>query len=414
MWGWLKEITLRTFWNKVSDAASSEDPAAADEIRQPAAAMAPIIWLLGKTGAGKTSIVAAITGDSRAEVGNGFRPCTRQSRIYDWPADAPILRFLDTRGVGEAGYEPAEDIAFAEGKAHVLLVVMAINDPNEQEVVEGVINIRARHREWPVVVAQTHLHSCYPLNARHPAGYPYRGTDKDDHNPALHADVRLALRQQRGFFQGLPGAGLCFVPVDFMLPDDGFTPPLFGLDALKQALIEVGVDAIANFERSIHEGMRRQISREAQGLIWGYAAAAGGSGALPVPLVGIGGLITTVGLMLRALAGSYGVQATLAQFWEFAGALGGGALLGIGARYGVRELVKLIPGVGNVAGATLNAAAAFALTFGIGQAACVYLGMVKAGQVIDKAKIRKAFEAGMAEAFRRRHPDGGIPQGAPS
>jgi hypothetical protein len=119
MWDWLKVITLRTFWNKVSDAASSEDPAAADEIRQRAAAMAPIIWLLGKTGAGKTSIVAAITGDSRAEVGNGFRPCTRQSRIYDWPADAPILRFLDTRGVGEAGYEPAEDIAFAEGKAQL-------------------------------------------------------------------------------------------------------------------------------------------------------------------------------------------------------------------------------------------------------------------------------------------------------
>jgi hypothetical protein len=40
--------------------------------------------------------------------------------------------------------------------------------------------------------------------------------------------------------------------------------------------------------------------------------------------------------------------------------------------------------------------------------------MVKAGQVIDKAKIRKAFEAGMAEAFRHRNPDGGDSQRAPS
>ena len=407
MWDWLRATILRTFWNKVSEAAASEDPAAAEEVRSRAAATAPIIWLLGKAGSGKTSIIAAITGDSRAEIGNGFRPCTRQSQIYDWPADAPILRFLDTRGLGEVGYEPAEDIAFAEGKAHVLLVVMAINDPNEQEVVKAVVNIRARHREWPVVVAQTHLNKCYPLDARHPEAYPYLGSNEDDHNPALHASVRLALRQQRGLFQGLPGAAPRFVPIDFTLPEDGFTPPLFGLDALNQALIEVGIEAITNIEGSILDGMNRQISREAQGLILGYAALAGGSGAVPVPIVGIGGLITTVGLMLHALAGRYGVQATQALFAAFFSALGGVMLL-IGAQYGARELVKLIPGVGTLVGVTLNAASAFGLTFGIGQAACVYLGMVKAGRGIDKAKIRRAFEEGMAEAFRRRPPTGAL------
>ena len=46
MWDWLKESVLRTFWNKVSDAASSEDPAAAEAIRLRAAAVAPIIWLV--------------------------------------------------------------------------------------------------------------------------------------------------------------------------------------------------------------------------------------------------------------------------------------------------------------------------------------------------------------------------------
>ena len=68
--------------------------------------------------------------------------------------------------------------------------------------------------------------------------------------------------------------------------------------------------------------------------------------------------------MLRVLAGRYGVQATQAQFGAFFSALGGGALLGIGARYGVRELVKLIPGVGILVGVPLNAASAFALTLG--------------------------------------------------
>jgi hypothetical protein len=303
MWDWLNEITLRTFWNKVSEAAASEDPAAAEKVRSRAAATAPIIWLLGKAGAGKTSIIAAITGDSRAEIGSGFRPCTRRSQIYGWPANAPILRFLDTRGLGEPGYEPAEDISFAEEKSHVLLAVMAIDDPNQQEVVETVIKTRARHPEWPVVVAQTHLNKCYPPDASPPRSIYL----SNDHNPALHANVRLALRQQRGLFLGLPGAAPRFVPIDFTLPEDGFTPTSFGLDAMKKALIDVGVDAIRNIERLILEGINQQISREAQGLILGYAAAAGGSGAAPIPVVGIGGLIATVSLMLRALAGRYGV-----------------------------------------------------------------------------------------------------------
>ena len=32
----------------------------------------PVIWLLGKTQSGKTSLVHALTGSSRAEIGNGF------------------------------------------------------------------------------------------------------------------------------------------------------------------------------------------------------------------------------------------------------------------------------------------------------------------------------------------------------
>ncbi|MGI9441201.1 MAG: hypothetical protein ACR2N1_01975, partial [Rubripirellula sp.] len=37
----------------------------------------PTLWLLGKTGAGKSTLVQSITGNSQAEIGKGFRPCTR-------------------------------------------------------------------------------------------------------------------------------------------------------------------------------------------------------------------------------------------------------------------------------------------------------------------------------------------------
>ena len=69
------------------------------------------LWLLGKAQSGKTSLVHAMTGSSRAEIGCGFRPCTRAAQMYSFPdEDECFLRFLDTRGLGEAGQDAATEI----------------------------------------------------------------------------------------------------------------------------------------------------------------------------------------------------------------------------------------------------------------------------------------------------------------
>ena len=81
-----------------------------DELRR--RTPAPVLWLFGKTQSGKTSLVKFLTGATDAEVGNGFRPCTRTSRRFPFPTpDDPVLTFLDTRGVDEPGYDAAEDLA---------------------------------------------------------------------------------------------------------------------------------------------------------------------------------------------------------------------------------------------------------------------------------------------------------------
>ncbi|MCC7136572.1 MAG: GTPase domain-containing protein, partial [Nitrosomonas sp.] len=98
----------------------------------------PVLWLLGKTQSGKTSIVRVLTGSDTAQIGNGFQPCTRHSRFYDFPETAPIVRFLDTRGIGEVGYDPAEDIGYCDQQAHLLLVVMKAADIEQQEIVSVV------------------------------------------------------------------------------------------------------------------------------------------------------------------------------------------------------------------------------------------------------------------------------------
>src|SRR6202165_6342139 len=161
------------------------------DARPRARALAPVVWLLGKTGAGKTAIVSALTGDPRAQVGEGFEPCTRTAAFYDVPQEAPLLRFLDTRGLGEADYDPAKDIAWCEKQSHLLLVVMQVSDPVQHTVMHALPQARRRHPDWPVVVAQTGLHRLYPVGIGHPKLYPYTGGSEDQ----THTLVPHALRQ---------------------------------------------------------------------------------------------------------------------------------------------------------------------------------------------------------------------------
>src|SRR5262245_9375130 len=102
----------------------------------------PVFWLLGKTQSGKTSLIRALTENTRAEIGNGIRPCTRTACVYPFPSEADcLLRFLDTRGLGEVNYDPADDIALFQDQAHLLIVVMKALDHAQQPVMQALIQI---------------------------------------------------------------------------------------------------------------------------------------------------------------------------------------------------------------------------------------------------------------------------------
>ncbi len=128
-------------WNSIAEALFGNAPdktVSADAARARAQGIAPVVWLLGKTGAGKTALVSALTGDTRAAVGEGFAPCTRTAAFFDMPAEAPLLRFLDTRGLGEASYDASADIDWCEQQAHLLLVVMQVADPSQEAMLARV------------------------------------------------------------------------------------------------------------------------------------------------------------------------------------------------------------------------------------------------------------------------------------
>src|SRR5690625_762900 len=98
-------------------AAVEEDELAAAVAEAQRRQPPPVRWLLGKTQAGKPALIHALTGSSKAEIANGFASCTRYSQFYAFPQEAPLVRFLDTRGLGEVAYYPAEDTRYCEAQA---------------------------------------------------------------------------------------------------------------------------------------------------------------------------------------------------------------------------------------------------------------------------------------------------------
>ena len=383
---------LAEVWARVLD--NREEATATDAVTEKAIAEAPVIWMLGKVQSGKSSIVQAITGASQAEVGSGFRPCTRTARVFDFPAEAPVIRFLDTRGLGEVGYDPTEDVAVAEAKAHLLLVVMRAMDHQQADVIAAVEDVRRRRPDWPVVVAQTCLHDAYPAGQGHLLPYPFAGKDQPD---AIPEALTRSLAHQRAAFGRVGGSvPPVFVPIDLTHPDDGFEPRLYGLDHLMAAISEAAPHSLAAMVKEIRGAGRERALRSVHPLILGYATAAAAADVVP-----IAGAVAVPGVqakMLHALAAQSDVAWDRRALAEFGSCLGASVLTRLAAGFGIRQLAKLVPVYGQTVGSAAAAATSFATTYALGRAAVVFLARRQTGQS-DPEAVSRTYKEALSKAF---------------
>ncbi len=402
--GTLQDVLARG-WHSLRDTVLSPQAVATpdEKVAALASQAAPVIWLLGKVQSGKTSIVRALTEATAAEVGQGYKPCTRTSALFDFPADAPVIRFLDTRGLGEKGYDPTEDISVHESQSHLILAVMKALDPQQEAVIETVKAARKRHPQWPLIVAQTTLHEAYAPGQGHPKSYPYAAPGQEQPlGDEIPADLARSLAYQRSLFEGLPGNGLCiFVPIDFTQAGDGYEPQEYGLEALLHALQMAAPAGLVAALKDANAKAGDTLAREAHPHIVGYATAA--AAADVVPVAGAVAVPVVQSKMLHSLSRIYGVDWNRKALTEFAACLGIGAVSRLAAGFGLRELAKLIPVYGQTAGAAAAAAMSFATTFAIGKAACYFLAIHRAGGS-DPKGVSKAYADALAQAFRFRKP----------
>jgi len=374
-------------WKNLGDVLFNPKPSGLDgkidEVKQ--RLPIPVFWLLGKTQSGKTSLIRALTGSDAAEIGNGFQPCTRHSRLYDFPsASHPMIRFLDTRGLGETTYDPAEDLAWCAEQAHLLIVVLRALDMNQAQIVETVTAIHARHPEWPIIVAQTALHEAYPAGFEHCQPYPYRQTPLPPQVP--HA-LAQALLHQRDWFKDLP---VQFVAVDFTLPEDGYAPVFYGLEALWDGIETALPTGVIGLLRGTgqHQDLMDFHARKAHPHLIGYALLNVGMGAVPV--AGLPLVLAVQAKLFHSIASIYGLELTRRLYGEFAALVGGGVGMGLLGR----ELLKFIP----VYGWAVAGVYSGAVTYALGRAFCLYLHGVERGALPDAEALNQAYRQAFADA----------------
>lgn len=346
----------------------------------------PVLWLLGKTQAGKTSIIRALTGNETAEIGNGFQPCTRHSRFYDCPTEAPVVRFLDTRGLGEIAYDPSDDIHYCESQAHLLLAVMKVADMQQPPVFEVLKTIRQRHPEWPLLMVQTSLHELYAHESQHIVPWPY---GEDPLPPSIPDELRRALLAQRAAFGKLPGsAPISWVAVDLTLAEDGFEPVNYGLEALWQA-IELLLPLGLQHQLTSEQEVRDLYAQTAHQHIVGYSMTAAGLGALPV--VDLVAVSTVQAKLLHGLAALYGQRWDKRAITEFLALVGAGIASGYVMRMVGRAVTKIIPFFGQTVGAVWGASASGASTYALGKAAVYFFTRRKDGLNVDPDTLRRIY-----------------------
>jgi uncharacterized protein (DUF697 family) len=343
-----------------------------ESVRNQVDAEAPVLWLLGKTQSGKTSIVAEITGQARDEVGRGYRPMTRESRLYSYPVGQPVLRFLDTRGLADSVDEDAAgDLEPAREQAHLLLVVVRVDDLDIGELVHIVADTRRHSRQLPVIVAQSCLHHCYGAQDRHPQPYPFDGSDEDLRRAGIPEALGRALFAQRRMFAAIRGESPLYLPLDFTRPEQGIAPADYGAERLWDLLDQTLPKVADRLRRNPSDP---QLIRTKVILPWATAAAA--ANAVPVPVAGGLASASMQSALVVQIAHRLGCAGDWRQLWtEFIGALGAGFFASFGGSWLAQQVLKLELGWGTAVVASWT----FAVTWAIGEAALYYFGEKAAG-----------------------------------
>jgi predicted GTPase len=347
----------------------------------------PALVLVGRRGAGKSSVVNALFGAKVAELGH-VTAQTGKGRWYKYERGGGTLSILDTRGIQE-GSVPAEADA-AKSALESIAVELRAQAPDivvfvakasevdaaidaDLDALEHVYDeIRRAHRlEPPLVAVVTHCDLLEPKATRlhraasepeHDVEEKKRHVATAEHAVARKLDAREKLRPRvvatlgTSVYMSWKSDGALRSDERWRVDDLAMTLFRHLPDASRAEL------ARATQVRAIQEDLATSLTQAT-------AAVCAGVGAAPIPFADTIPLTALQAGLVAGIAWIGGRSADKKGTAEFIGALSANLGLALGLREGFRQLMKVIaPGGGSVVSATI----AFTGTMAIGAAAKAY------------------------------------------
>ncbi|HET9209936.1 MAG TPA: GTPase [Thermoanaerobaculia bacterium] len=357
----------------------------------------PKLMVLGRRGAGKSSLVNAVFGERVAAVGSVLSETGRPT-WYSYRGPRGEMKILDTRGLGDrtrpeaANFQDSLDeirAVLVEEWPDAILFLCKAKDV-DSHIAQDVANIEAvrafiaeKHRyRAPVVAVVTQVDELDPKRVEP----PYENEIKRRNIDTAVRTIQEALAER-----GIELARV--IPVSTYAEYEGerrIYDNYWNVEELVDYLVDVlPRSAQVQMARlSQLQAVQRKLARK---MTAAAAAVAGGIAAAPIPIADILPLTALQIGLITGIAYLSGREMSKAAAREFLAALGANVGAAFALREGARALAKFVfPG----AGSAVSAGVAFAGTWGIGEAAIAYF--------IEKRPIAEA-----RERFRRKRREKG-------